>query len=136
MQDRVTYEFAIIRFVPKVEREEFINIGALLFSKRKKYLGIKYSVDTQRLKAFSENIDQNIIIEYLKAWEDICKGGSHWVGLLANWNYPIVFAGCQPVKAQCCNVLKPTRDYAQIRKKNWKIFSIAMYCKIHLKKLQ
>ena len=76
MQDKVTYEFAIIRFVPKVEREEIINIGALLFSKRKKYLGIKYSVDTQRLKALSENIDQNTIIEYLKAWEAICKGGS------------------------------------------------------------
>ena len=76
MQDRVTYEFAIIRFVPKVEREEFINVGALLFSRQKKYLGIKYSVDTQRIKALSENIDQTIIIEYLKAWEAICKGGS------------------------------------------------------------
>ncbi len=75
MHDRVTYEFAIIRFVPKVEREEFINIGALLFSKRKKYLGIKYSVDAERLKAFSTEVDQKTIIEYLKAWENICKGG-------------------------------------------------------------
>lgn len=76
MQNRVTYEFAIIRFVPKVEREEFINIGALLFSKRKKFLGIKYSVDAQRLKALSDEVDQNTIIDYLKAWEAICMGGS------------------------------------------------------------
>ncbi|MEM6700600.1 MAG: DUF3037 domain-containing protein, partial [Bacteroidota bacterium] len=32
MQDKVTYEYAVIRLVPKVEREEFINIGVLLFS--------------------------------------------------------------------------------------------------------
>ena len=44
MQDKVTFEYAIIRLVPKVEREEFFNIGVLLFSKRKKFLGIKYEI--------------------------------------------------------------------------------------------
>lgn len=76
MQNRVTYEFAIIRFVPKVEREEFINVGVLLFSKQKKYLGIKYITDSERLKTFSVDIDQNLMFDYLKAWEVICKGGS------------------------------------------------------------
>ena len=36
MQDRVKYEYAIIRVVPKVEREEFFNVGVILFSKSKK----------------------------------------------------------------------------------------------------
>ena len=36
MQERHLYEYATIRFVPKVEREEFINVGIVLFSKRKK----------------------------------------------------------------------------------------------------
>ena len=76
MQDRATYEFAIIRLVPKVEREEFINVGALLFSKPKKYLGIKFKIDAERLKAFSSDFDPVAIKEYLHAWEDICKGGS------------------------------------------------------------
>ena len=74
MQDRVTYEFAIIRFVPKVEREEFINIGAILFSKRKKFLGIRYTIDQERLTAFSKEIDFDLLKEYLKAWELICAG--------------------------------------------------------------
>lgn len=76
MQDRVTYEFAIIRFVPKVEREEFINVGVIVYSKRKKYLGIKYTEDSDRLKAFQCKISHEIITNYLKAWETICKGGS------------------------------------------------------------
>lgn len=75
MQDRHTYEFAIIRFVPKVERQEFINVGALLFSKRSKYLGIKFIDNPERLKAFSSEVDHLTIIEHLKAWEEICKGG-------------------------------------------------------------
>lgn len=74
MQDRVTYEFAIIRFVPKVEREEFINVGAILFSKRKKFLGIRFNINQERLKAFSTATDINLVKEYLKAWELICAG--------------------------------------------------------------
>ena len=38
MQERYLYEYAVIRFVPKVEREEFINVGIVLFSKQRKYL--------------------------------------------------------------------------------------------------
>lgn len=74
MQDRVTYEFAIIRVVPKVEREEFINVGVLVFSKRKKYLGIKYTINNDRLLALSKTCDIKFIEEYLLAWESICKG--------------------------------------------------------------
>jgi hypothetical protein len=76
MQNRVTYEFAIIRYVPKVEREEFVNIGAILFSKYKKFLGIKYTIDADRLKAFCSEADPEELGEYLKAWDVICKGGS------------------------------------------------------------
>ncbi len=74
MQDRVTYEFAVIRVVPKVEREEFLNVGVILFSKRKKYLGIKYHIDPKRLEAFSSQIDIDEIRDYLKAWELVCEG--------------------------------------------------------------
>ena len=75
MQDRVTYEFAVIRLVPKVEREEFLNIGVILFSKRKKFLGIKYKIDEARIRAFSNEVDTKTISKYLEAWELICKGG-------------------------------------------------------------
>lgn len=74
MQDKVTFEYAIIRFVPKVEREEFFNIGVILFSKRKKFLGIKYQVNQKKLDVFSDDIDIHAINEYLKAWKLICDG--------------------------------------------------------------
>lgn len=74
MQDKVTYEFAVIRVVPKVEREEFLNVGVILFSKPKKYIGIKYQIDEKRIKAFSEEIDVDALNKYLEAWELVCQG--------------------------------------------------------------
>ncbi|WP_420573241.1 DUF3037 domain-containing protein [Kordia sp.] len=77
MQDKVTFEYAIIRFMPKVEREEFFNIGVIVFSKRKKFLGLKYHVDEKKLAAFSCETTLEELTQYLKAWENICKGAPH-----------------------------------------------------------
>ena len=74
MQDKVTYEYAIIRVVPKVEREEFFNVGVILFSKRKKFLGVKYHIDQKKLVAFSEDLDITMLNNHLKAWEYVCNG--------------------------------------------------------------
>jgi hypothetical protein len=77
MQNRVIYEYAVIRLVPKVEREEFMNIGVIVFSKRKKYLGMKYKIDKQKINAFANDIDIPMIGKYLEAWESICLGEPH-----------------------------------------------------------
>ena len=60
MQDRVKYEYAIIRIVPKVEREEFFNVGVILFSKRKKFLRVKFHICKKKLATFSCEIDFGI----------------------------------------------------------------------------
>ncbi|SFZ92865.1 Protein of unknown function [Flaviramulus basaltis] len=74
MQDRQTFEYAIIRIVPKVEREEFFNVGVILFSKRKKFLDIKYHINLDKLKAFSCEIELDVLNDYLNAWKLICDG--------------------------------------------------------------
>ena len=38
MQDKLLYEYAVIRYVPRIEREEFINVGLIMMCKRKKWL--------------------------------------------------------------------------------------------------
>jgi len=77
MEDRVTFEYAIIRVVPKVEREEFFNVGVILFSKPKKYLDMKYHIDVKKLNAFNSEITLEDLEEYLNAWEEVCKGEPH-----------------------------------------------------------
>lgn len=74
MQDKLTFKFAIVRIVPKVEREEFFNVGVILFCKRTKFLDIKYHINKEKLHAFSPEIEYDVLSDYLEAWKMICKG--------------------------------------------------------------
>ena len=74
MRDKVTFEYAVIRVIPRVEREEFFNVGVILFSKRKKFLGVKYQINDKILKAFSSELDIDFLNQYLLSWDLICQG--------------------------------------------------------------
>jgi hypothetical protein len=74
MPEKQLYEYAIIRVVPKVEREEFINVGVILFSKKLKFLKTLYTIDEMRLKALSDTLDIEDLAQYLKAFQQISEG--------------------------------------------------------------
>lgn len=74
MPEKLVFEYAVIRIVPRVERGEFLNAGVIVFCKRKKYLEMRYQVDAARLQAFAPTVDPEEIAQYLAAWEAICKG--------------------------------------------------------------
>ena len=50
MQDKHLYEYAVIRIVPKIEREEFINVGLIMFCKRPKSIKARYHVSEEKLR--------------------------------------------------------------------------------------
>ena len=87
MQERHLYEYAVIRFVPKVEREEFINMGIVLFSKQAKYLKSLYTIDENKLKLFSSELDMNCLKEGLQVFDKICMGNKEG-GAIANMDIP------------------------------------------------
>ena len=60
MHEKQVYEYAVIRIVPLVDKEEFINAGVILFCKRSKFLKAVYKLDKHRLLAVCEsaNVDQ------------------------------------------------------------------------------
>ena len=74
MQDKVVYEYAVIRVVPKVEREEFINIGLILFSKRKRYIRFDYHIPEEKIRSFCNEFDLNQLKENLESFAKICSG--------------------------------------------------------------
>lgn len=75
MQYKKTYEYAVIRLVPLVEREEFINIGVVLYSAELKFLQVRFHIDHRRLQAFCGHIDLPEIQQHLESFEKICSGG-------------------------------------------------------------
>jgi len=74
MQDKHLFEYAVIRVVPRVEREEFLNIGVIVYCSRLKYLELIYTLDTQRLLAFYPKLDIAELAQHLQAFEAITKG--------------------------------------------------------------
>jgi len=74
MSEKILFEYAVIRVVPKVEREEFLNVGVILYSPKLKYLQLIYTLNTDRLQAFSSSLDINELEEHLRAFEAITLG--------------------------------------------------------------
>jgi hypothetical protein len=75
MQDRNLFEYAVIRVVPRVEREEFMNVGVILYCAKHKYLRMMYQVDKERLLAFYPDIDLEGVEANLRSFQQICEGG-------------------------------------------------------------
>jgi len=76
MQGKHLFEYAVIRIVPKVEREEFINAGVVLYCAKLKFLQMSFNVDETRLAAFAPALNIAEVKEYLCAFQRICKGGA------------------------------------------------------------
>ena len=75
MQDKHLFEYAVIRLVPSVEREEFFNVGVILYCQEEDFLEIGYDLNEQRLGAFSSHLPVAEIAEHLQAFEKISAGG-------------------------------------------------------------
>ena len=66
MPERSSYDYAIIRVVPRVERGECINVGVILFSRPRAFLGVLLHLDEARLLALAPEIDLGMVREQLR----------------------------------------------------------------------
>ena len=106
MQGKQVYEYAVIRVLPKVEREEFINVGIILFSKKAKYIRMIYKLDSTRLKSFSTELDMDLLEETLKSFEKICLGSKDG-GAIARLDIPERFRWLTAVRSSCIQTSRP-----------------------------
>jgi len=75
MPEKHLYEYAVIRIVPHVEREEFINAGIIMYCATQRFLEVKCKLDAVRLKSFCSSLDIVEIETRLQAFERVCEGG-------------------------------------------------------------
>ncbi|QXV66971.1 DUF3037 domain-containing protein [Mucilaginibacter sp. 21P] len=75
MQDRHLFEYAVVRVVPRVEREEFINVGVVVYCAKQKFLKMTYHLDRERLLALSKDADVEMIEQNLQSFQRIAAGG-------------------------------------------------------------
>ncbi len=74
MPARRSFDYAIVRVVPRVEREEFVNAGVILFCLERDYLGARVELDAERVRALFPGADLATIEEHLAAIPRVAAG--------------------------------------------------------------
>ncbi|WP_134091526.1 DUF3037 domain-containing protein [Olivibacter sp. XZL3] len=75
MQERHVFEYAVIRLVPRVEREEFLNIGVVLYCAKHKFLQMRFHVNDAKWHMLDREVDVEDLKCYLEAFNRVCLGG-------------------------------------------------------------
>lgn len=106
MQEKIVYEYAVIRLVPKVERGEFINVGIILFSKSAKFIRFEYFLNEEKIGAISNEVDLEVIHTTLKTYQKIAYGEREG-GDIAGMEIPERFRWLTAVRSACIQTSRP-----------------------------
>lgn len=74
MQEKHLYEYAVIRVLPVVERDEFLNAGIILFCKQAKFISVLFKLNEEKLQMLSKDLDLDQIKQNLNAFVNIALG--------------------------------------------------------------
>jgi hypothetical protein len=69
-----SFDYAVLRVVPRVDREEFINAGVIVFCAEQPFLGARVRIDEARLKALWPSLDVELVRHHIEAVPRICSG--------------------------------------------------------------
>ena len=69
-----SFDYAVVRVVPRVEREEFVNAGVIVFCLERQFLEARVSIEELRLRALWPRLDIDLVRQHLEAIPKICAG--------------------------------------------------------------
>lgn len=75
--DNLLYEYAVVRYVPRVDREEFVNIGLLMLCKRQRWLCGRIELNEERLRAFDPRVNIGQLILHASMFENMSLPDAH-----------------------------------------------------------
>jgi hypothetical protein len=75
MQEQHLFEYAVIRVTPRVEREEFLNVGVIVYCHALRFLEVSFELNEKRLSSFSPSPDVTELQNTLRAFQQIALGG-------------------------------------------------------------
>ena len=75
MQEKHLFEYAVVRLVPCVEREEFVNVGIILYCPQQQFIRSAFVIDESRIRAICSDVDIGEVKEHFRSFEQICIGG-------------------------------------------------------------
>ena len=106
MQEDKIYEYAIIRLVPKVEREEFFNIGLVLFSKKEKYIRVSFHICEDKFKLMHSKLDYEDVQSNMESFQKVAEGNKEG-GPIALLEIPERFRWLTAVRSSVVQTSRP-----------------------------
>jgi hypothetical protein len=106
MQEDKIYEYAVIRLVPKVEREEFFNIGLVMFSKRERFIKAEFYLCPDKFRLMHSKLDYDDIIQNLESFKKIAEGTKDG-GPIAQLEIPERFRWLTAVRSSVVQTSRP-----------------------------
>lgn len=76
MPGRVSYDYAAVRVVPRVDREEFVNAGVILFCAERNFLAARVAFQPDRLRTLFADLDLDLVRRHLEAIPRVCEGAA------------------------------------------------------------
>lgn len=106
MQEKYLYEYSVIRVVPRVEREEFLNVGIVIFSKKAKFIKMLYSIDVAKIQLFSGDLDLEQLHLNLESFQKIAHGSKQG-GPIAQFDIPSRFRWLTALRSSAVQTSRP-----------------------------
>lgn len=106
MQEPKLYEYAVIRLVPKPEREEFFNVGLIMFSKKEKFIRVKIHLCEDKFRLMHSKTEFGEVLKHLESFEKIALG-ERSSGSIAQLDIPERFRWLTAVKSSIIQTSRP-----------------------------
>lgn len=106
MPDKQLYEYAVIRVVPRVEREEFLNVGLILFCKRAKKIHVRFEINESKLLTIAPDLDIDQIRRNLDSFVSIANGMKTG-GPIAQFEVPERFRWLTAIRSSVIQTSRP-----------------------------
>ena len=106
MQELNKYEYAVVRYVPRVEREEFINVGLAMMCKRRRWIKVGIFIPEGKLCAMCPDTDREILARQLQSFVEIAEG-KRSAGPVAQYPVEERFRWISAVKSSVIQTSRP-----------------------------
>lgn len=106
MQEQNRYEYAVLRYVPRVEREEFVNVGLAMMCKRRRWIKVAVILPERKLCAMCPDTDCEALARQLQAFVDIAEG-KRSAGPVAQYPVEERFRWISAVKSSVIQTSRP-----------------------------
>ncbi len=111
MPEKHLYEYAVIRIVPRVDREEFLNAGLIIYCKQARYISVRYTIDKEKLRLLCPDIDIEEVEAHLAAFEKIGRGAKDG-GTVALEDAPSRFRWLTAVRSTVIQTSRPHQGFS------------------------